>query len=135
MVFVPSGPFLSRLVPSQTDLAIPSSHPVPSRPVLSLPVGLQMVCKQGDTRPAPAAPFLDPHLPLHATSDSPPVNQINAAANLRHLTELPPPNNRQLVEFTAIESFRTSPRFLIARTLRESFRRSRSPVHLTGELR
>ena len=45
-----------------------------------------MACKQGDARPTLAAPFLDPHLLLDATSDSPPVNQINTAANLRHLT-------------------------------------------------
>ena len=41
---VPSGPFSSRFVPSCTDLADPSSHSVPSNPVLSFHVGLQMVC-------------------------------------------------------------------------------------------
>ena len=44
VVFVPSGSVLSRLVPSYTDLATPSSRLVPSSTVLSLPVGLQMVC-------------------------------------------------------------------------------------------
>ena len=44
VVFLPSGPFWSRFVPSCTDLATPSARPVPSDPVLSRPGGLQIVC-------------------------------------------------------------------------------------------